>query len=160
MGTNKIDALVDYANSNDAPFHTVLHRQGLGGNCAQRSRRIFHNDGKLIHPWLNDRHREATMPPADLNGGGPGFFARCRFKSPGPRRVQGCNPESRRVGCQLLAPVHQHDRDQQTSLLCPVKPDGLPSKRETGHLFISPLERSGRQLAGTAADHQGARSGE
>ena len=75
MGTNKTGALVDYANSNDAPFHTVLHRRGLGGNCAQRSRRIFHNDGKLIRPWLNNRHREVTMPPADLSGGGRTYWA-------------------------------------------------------------------------------------
>ncbi len=70
MGTNKTGALVDYANGQDAPFQTLLHRRGLGGNCAQRSGRIFHNDGKLMRPWLKDRHREVPMPPANLEGGG------------------------------------------------------------------------------------------
>ncbi|MCP4816773.1 MAG: hypothetical protein GY888_30035, partial [Planctomycetaceae bacterium] len=70
MGTNKTGALVDYAETGTAPFFTVLHRRGLGGNCAQRSKRIFHNDGKLIRHWLTGKHREVEMPPSELNAGG------------------------------------------------------------------------------------------
>lgn len=70
MGTNKTGALVGYAQNDKAPFFTVLHRRGLGGNCAQRSQTTFHNDGKLIRPWLTGSLREVEMPPSDLNAGG------------------------------------------------------------------------------------------